>query len=51
MSDRLALALRSLADAQQVLPPDTDAVHLITGDERNDGVTVVRNGVLVQVPN
>jgi hypothetical protein len=50
MSDRLALSLRSLADAQQVTPADADAVHLITGDQRQDGVTVVRNGILVQVP-
>jgi pilus assembly protein CpaB len=50
MSDRLALALRSLADAQQVIPVEADALHLITGDRRNDAVTVVRNGVLVQVP-
>jgi pilus assembly protein CpaB len=50
MSDRLALSLRSLADAQQVLPLDADAVHLITGDQRNDGVTIIRNGIVVQVP-
>jgi pilus assembly protein CpaB len=47
MSDRLALALRSLADAQE--KPGEDAVHLITGDTRAEGVTVVRNGVATQV--
>jgi pilus assembly protein CpaB len=49
MGDRLALSLRSIADAEQVLAPDADAVHLITGDARTEGVTVVRNGVAQQV--
>jgi pilus assembly protein CpaB len=47
MSDRLTLALRSLADADAPIQPD--AVHLINGDTRAAGVTVVRNGVAVQV--
>ncbi|MCW5714724.1 MAG: Flp pilus assembly protein CpaB [Bauldia sp.] len=47
MSDRLALALRSLADAQE--RPGPGATHLVTGDDRADGVTVVRNGVATQV--
>jgi pilus assembly protein CpaB len=47
MSDRLTLSLRSLADADAPITPD--AVHLINGDTQNTGVTVVRNGVAVQV--
>ncbi len=50
LSDRLTLSLRSLADANAPVAPD--AVHLITGDERTTGVTIVRNGVTIQVnPN
>ena len=46
MSDRLTLALRSVADSH-VLPTDSaaDAVHLIGGSKSNGAVTVVRNGV------
>ena len=46
MSDRLTLALRSIADARTA-PADNalDAVHLIGGTKRNGAVTVVRNGV------
>ncbi len=47
IADRLTLSLRSLADADVEDRPD--AVHLISGDTRNVGVTVVRNGVPVQV--
>lgn len=47
MSDRLNLALRSLADAQEV--PAADAVHLLTGDVRTEGLTVIRNGVAQQI--
>ena len=47
MSDRLTLSLRSLADADAPVAPD--AVHLINGDTRTNGVTVIRNGVAVQV--
>lgn len=47
MSDRLNLALRSLADAQE--KPGEGATHLITGDDRAEGVTVVRNGIATQV--
>ncbi|MGV8840973.1 MAG: Flp pilus assembly protein CpaB [Bauldia sp.] len=47
MGDRLALALRSLADAQE--KPGADATHLIRGDTRADGITVIRNGVATQV--
>jgi len=47
MGDRLTLSLRSLADAEAEVTPD--AVHLINGDTRTEGVTVIRNGVAVQV--
>jgi len=47
MSDRLNLALRSLADAQE--KPGDDATHLIRADDRAEGVTVVRNGIATQV--
>lgn len=43
IADRLTLSLRSLADADAEIAPD--AVHLINGDTRNVGVTIVRNGV------
>lgn len=49
MSDRLALALRSLADANSRDFVNPDAMHLINGGTRNEGVTVVRNGVARQV--
>jgi pilus assembly protein CpaB len=50
MSDRLTLALRSVADSH-VLPADSaaDAIHLIGGTKRNGAVTVVRNGVASDV--
>ncbi|HVY19638.1 MAG TPA: Flp pilus assembly protein CpaB [Bauldia sp.] len=46
MSDRLTLALRSVADSH-VTPKDAaaDAVHLIGSTKENGAVTVVRNGV------
>jgi pilus assembly protein CpaB len=46
MSDRLTLALRSVADSRPG-SPDTgqDAIHLIGGTKRNGAVTVVKNGV------
>jgi pilus assembly protein CpaB len=46
MSDRLTLALRSVADSHST-PTDNslDAVHLIGGTKRNGAVTVVKNGV------
>jgi pilus assembly protein CpaB len=46
MSDRLTLALRSVADSR-VGPADNaaDAVHLIGGTKRNGAVTVVKGGV------
>ena len=47
VSDRLTLSLRSLADANSPVTPD--AVHLINGDTRTTGVTIVRNGIAVQV--
>ena len=48
IGDRLTLSLRSLADANaQPLTPD--AVHLINGDTRTTGVTIVRNGVATMV--
>lgn len=47
LADRLTLSLRSLADAND--PARADAVHLINGDTRRAGVTIVRNGVPIQV--
>jgi pilus assembly protein CpaB len=50
MSDRLTLALRSIADASD--KPGTkseDALHLIGGTRQSGSVTVVRNGVAKQV--
>ena len=47
IADLLTLSLRSLADANDPIAPD--AVHLINGDTRTTGVTVVRNGVPIQV--
>ncbi len=46
MSDRLTLALRSIADARTG-PTDGafDAVHLIGGTKTNGAVTVVKNGI------
>ena len=46
MSDRLTLALRSIADFEPT-PGDAaaDAVHLIGGTKQNGAVTVVKNGV------
>ena len=50
MSDRLTLALRSIADAESK-PSDAagDAYHLIGGVKNNGSVTVVRNGVAREV--
>jgi pilus assembly protein CpaB len=50
MSDRLALALRSIADGRSD-PADAaaDALHLIGGTKRNGAVTVVKNGVVHDV--
>ena len=47
MSDRLTLALRSIADADTA-PLGEDAYHLIGG--KSGTVTVVKNGVAKQVP-
>jgi len=50
MSERLTLALRSIADSQ-VKPSDAgqDALHLIGGsDQKNGVVKVVRNGVVTE---
>jgi pilus assembly protein CpaB len=47
MSDRLTLALRSIADAETA-PLGDDAYHLIGG--KSGTVTVVKNGVAKQVP-
>lgn len=47
IADRLTLSLRSLADINA--PVAADAVHLIEGDNRSVGVTIVRNGVPVQI--
>jgi pilus assembly protein CpaB len=49
MSDRLTLALRSIADSQ-VKPSDAaeDALHLIGGPDKTGIVKVVRDGVVTQ---
>ena len=49
MSDRLTLALRSLADSQ-VKPSDAeaDALHLIAGADKTGVVKVVRDGVVTE---
>jgi pilus assembly protein CpaB len=50
MSQRLTLALRSIADAESK-PNDSasDAYHLLGGTKQSGGVTVVRNGVAREV--
>jgi pilus assembly protein CpaB len=50
MSDRLTLALRSIADSEP-RPGDSaaDAYHLIGGTKKTGGVTVVRNGRVNEV--
>ncbi len=45
MSDRLTLALRSIADAKAGASDGPDATHLVGGTKRNGAVTVVRNGI------
>ena len=47
MSDRLALSLRSIADAETA-PLGKDAYHLIGG--KSGTVPVVKNGVAKEVP-
>ena len=47
LAARLTLSLRSLADADD--PNAPDAVHLINGDTENVGITVIRNGIPIQV--
>ncbi len=50
MSDRLMLALRSIADAEDKPGIDApDAMHLIGGTKRNGSVTMVKNGVAREV--
>ncbi|MBN8997194.1 MAG: Flp pilus assembly protein CpaB [Rhizobiales bacterium] len=48
MSERLTLALRSIADSQsKPTDADQDAVHLIAGSDRKTGIVkVVRNGIV-----
>jgi pilus assembly protein CpaB len=50
MSDRLTLALRSIADSNAT-PADqaADATHLIGGTKKNGAITVVKNGVVRDV--
>jgi hypothetical protein len=50
MSDRLTLALRSIADSEP-RPGDAaaDAYHLIGGTKKTGGVTMVKNGVVKEV--
>lgn len=47
MSQKLTLALRSLADASTTASPD--AVHLLQSEAAKTGVRIVRNGVTQQV--
>jgi pilus assembly protein CpaB len=50
MSDRLALALRSITDSTHTAADSAaDAVHLIGGTKANGAVTVVKGGVTQQV--
>jgi pilus assembly protein CpaB len=50
MSDRLTLALRSLADAERKSGDDNpDALHLISGTKRQGAVTVVKGGIAKEV--
>jgi pilus assembly protein CpaB len=51
MTDRLTLALRSIADSE-IKPGETsaDATHLIGVTKGNGAVTVVKNGVAREVP-
>jgi pilus assembly protein CpaB len=50
MSDRLTLALRSIADAElKASDTDADALDLIGGNKKNGAVTFVRNGVVKEV--
>jgi pilus assembly protein CpaB len=50
MSERLTLALRSIADAQsQPAEASGDAYHLIGGTKQNGSITVVKNGVAREV--
>jgi len=49
MTDKLTLALRSIADSDHSPDDPPDAVHLIGGTKRNGAVTVVRNGVAREV--
>jgi pilus assembly protein CpaB len=49
MSDRLTLALRSIADSNPSPADGADAVHLIGGTKKNGAITVVRNGVAKDV--
>lgn len=50
MTDRLTLALRSIADGE-IKPGETsaDALHLIGGTKENGAVTMIRNGVAREV--
>lgn len=50
MGDRLALALRSLADANlQPGDENPDATHLVGGGRRNGVVTVIKSGISKEV--
>jgi pilus assembly protein CpaB len=50
MSDRLTLALRSLADSERKPGDDNpDALHLISGTKRQGAVTVVKGGIAKEV--
>lgn len=49
ISERLTLALRSTADSQGS-PSEQDAAYLIGAGRGGGGVTIVRNGVPVEVP-
>ncbi|MHA1547948.1 MAG: Flp pilus assembly protein CpaB [Alphaproteobacteria bacterium] len=45
LSERLTLALRSIADSNEVSDGSLDAHHLISGSRQGGAVTVVKNGI------
>jgi pilus assembly protein CpaB len=49
MADRLTLALRSVADAQE--PDSLFAKHLLTGNDSAPGIQVIKSGVIQKLTN